>query len=1526
MNRKWIKRVCWIVLTPILLFVILMVLLYVPPVQDFLRQEATAYASKVTGMQITVRRIDLRFPLNLLVRGAEVVQAPDTLLSLEKLNVSVQLLPLFKGKVEVDDITLEQVSVNSAHLMKDMRIRGVLGRFVFQSHGVDLTNEQAIIDRAELSDTHIQLTLTDATTAPKDTTSAPVNWKVDLHALKLKNVSFSMQLPADSMHLAAHVGEAELKKASVDLKRQLYGLKEFLLSGTSLNYDVGKANPAEGLDLSHIAVRDIRLGIDSVLYHGRSMNAVIRECSLNERSGLSVTSLIGRIYANDTLIRVPRLQLLTNHSEISFSGQTYWKLIDIPTTGRLTARFKAIIGKQDLMLALPFPGGKPSIDDGKLSADLWKAYPARPLVITAGTEGNLKQMQISRFKVDLPGAFTLNGGGELWNLTDSVARSAEIDLTMQTRNLNFLTELGFPGQGGASGGGSARFVIPDNMNLTARLGMDGSQFKAKLQLKEDAGVLNLDGAFNSATEVYAANLGIDALQLHHFLPKDSVYELSAAAAVRGKGVDITSRRSSATLKASVDKLHYGRYHISGIHLDGAVKEAVATAQLVSDNPLLQMTADAEYNLAHNYPDGKVTMDVTRLDLHELGIAPHPMKRTLAFSLSAEARKDRVFTHFVSGDMKLNLSARAGVYPLMKESTRFVDMLMKQIQEKMLDHVALREALPSAVFSFSAGRENPLAWYLDTKNISYHDMSLKFGSASDWGINGKASIHALKIDTLQLDTLFFSVKQDTAAMKLRGGVINGPKNPQLSFKAELTGEIRTDDAGITVRYENAAGETGVLLGVNARPLYGGSGKGDGLAFTLTPEEPIIAFRKFRFIDGHNWIYLHKNMRMYANVDLMGPDAMGFRMQSIEGDSTLLQNMDIGIQRIRLDEISSVLPYFPALSGLFSAEAHYVQRETSLEVSAEATIDHLTYERQRIGDITLGATWLPGEHGKQYVNTYLTHDKAEILMADGALYPRASGKDSIEVNATLEHFPLQIANAFVPDQLVTLTGDMDGDLHITGDTDRPLLNGQLVLDSVSVFARQAGARFTFDNRPVPVKNSRIHFDKFAIFTTSTNPFTIDGYVDFRDLARPLANLEMHAENYTLLNAKRTKESLVYGKVLVDFQSTVRGALDELVMRGNVNLLSSTDVTYVYTDSPLSVQDRLSDLVTFTSFTDTTSQVKDEIPSVSLGGLDMIMNVQIEPSVRLKVDLNADRSNRVELQGGGNLSLQYTPQGDLTLAGRYTLSGGLLKYSLPVVPLKDFTINDGSYVEWMGNPMDPLLNFTATERIRASVGGGEDGASRMVNFDISIVVKNRIDNLSLAFEINAPEDATVQNQLVAMGAEERSKQAISMLVTGIYLADSGSSGGLNMGSALNSVLTSQINSLAGNMKNASLSVGVEDHNNSEDGSTRTDYSFRYSQQLFNDRFQIILGGKVSTGANATNDAESFIDNVSLEYRLDASGTRYVRLFHNKNYESVLEGEITETGLGLVLRKKMDRLSELFIFKRKKKASPQSSPKERE
>ena len=169
-SRKRRKRV-WRValgvsLAPFALLLLLMILIYVPPVQNFLRTKAVSLATEVTGMDISVGKIGLRFPLKLQVKDVEVIQPtapasaaqrPDTLLSLGLLSVRVQAWPLLRGQVEVDHVTLENVTVNSAGLMNGMCVQGRLGRFFLRSHGVDLAKEKIVLNDVELEDTQIRL-------------------------------------------------------------------------------------------------------------------------------------------------------------------------------------------------------------------------------------------------------------------------------------------------------------------------------------------------------------------------------------------------------------------------------------------------------------------------------------------------------------------------------------------------------------------------------------------------------------------------------------------------------------------------------------------------------------------------------------------------------------------------------------------------------------------------------------------------------------------------------------------------------------------------------------------------------------------------------------------------------------------------------------------------------------------------------------------------------------------------------------------------------------------------------------------------------------------------------------------------------------------------------------------------------------------------------------------------------------------------------------------------------------------------
>lgn len=1489
MTRKWLKRIGVIISIPILLFLLLIILLYIPPIQNYLRRQAVVYASDATGMQIDVQRIDLRFPLNLLVRGVEVIQNPDTLLTLESLNVSVKLIPLFSGRIELNDLTLKNANVNTLNLLEGMHLQGSLGQLSLNSDGIDLGAQTVSINSVSLGNTQLQLSLNDTTEVPKDTTETAMNWLVEVQKIDINDVGFVFQMPADTLYLITTLGESEIRNVKVDLSSQYYGLEKLAINNSYISYQTSLLPPQPGFDPSHITLNDVNLKVNSVMMQGREMKAFIEEGSLHERSGFQLSSFSGQFYTDSLLIHLPELSLTTPYSDIRAEALVPWDLSG-SSQQALLAELSANIGKQDIFIFVP-----------DLSESFQRDFPVQPFTFNLGAQGTLEDFQISHLKAELPTAFTLTGTGEMRQLKDSINRTGNINLDLQTNRLDFLKTL-------AGMSADTSLVIPRGIRMNAKLNMHGPQYTAALQALESDGVINLNAALNSTTEVYNAQLNIDSLQMAHFLPKDSIGRLIADVQVQGRGLDFTSPNSSATASLNLNRLEYARYNLTGVNLTAELRNALISAIFKSENELLNAEGEASYSMRNTgYTEATANIQIKNINLYELGMIDQPVTRPFELNLQALTKRDSVGLSLTSRDLRIDFRSRTSLERLINESTDFTNLLMSQVDARLLDHVALRRALPSAALRVKSGQDNSLADFLALNNVRYSTMNVGLVATPRIGINGRAAVNGLSVDTLQLDTIFLVAHQDTSRLRLRVGINNSLENPQISFTSSVTGEIRSNDAELTLRFANASGDTGLLLGVNARPVS------DGVNFSFIPQEPILAFKSFR-LEDHNSIFLRNDLRVIADVEMLDSVGTGIRIQSLP-DNINLQNLDIEVRRIDLGGISRILPYFPEIAGLFSLEANFQQSvEKNIQVSAEATVGDFFYDQNRIGNIGLGATWLPAG-SLQYLDAYLTSENEQILTATGTV---DTGNNGLDVNATLEHFPLHFSSAFISQDLIQLGGDLDGTLAITGTTSAPLLNGEFNMHGVDIQSAIYGVRFRLDERPLRITDSRFFFDNYAIYSmeSTSNPFTVNGYVDLSNLSAGVADLTLAARNYPLLNARRSTVSELYGRVNVDLNSTLKGPLSALVMRGNLNVLANTNATYILKDSPLTVQDRLGELVEFTSFTvDSIPPVEEENTINTFGGLDMFITINIDPAVRLGVDLSGDESSYVSLEGGGNLSFIYTPQGDMSLTGRYEFTGGTVKYELPVIPLKEFSIRSGSYVDWVGDIMNPNLNLVATERMRATVQDPSNSSKRMVNFDVSIVIKNNLKDLNLAFDLEAPEDGEIQQQLEAMGAEERGKQAVAMMVTGIYLAGGGGTGGgFNIGNALNGLLQSQLAGIAGSaLKSVNISFGMENYDDGS-GSTRTDYNFRYAQGFFNDRVQVVIGGRVSTGGDAATRDESFIDNISVEYRLDSSSTRYLRLFHNKNYESLLEGEITETGGGIVLRKKVNKLGELFIFRRKK------------
>ena len=1538
---KKILKWCGIIISiPLTLFIIISILIYIPPVQEFIVRKAASMASAAAGMDISVGRISLSFPLNLNIHRVSAVQEKDTLLNAGKITLKVQMKPLFRKQVEIDAFRLEKISLNTMNMIEGLALKGELGELYLESHGVALSPETATINSFILKDTHMDICIAD--TAAADTTAGePLYWQFMLQKANLENVAINLSMPLDSMNMGVNIGSATLMEGLVDLRKEAYSIHKFRINNSSASYVSGNEKPAEGFDPSYIAIAGLNIGLDSIYYCGNEIKAEIKELRMKERSGLEIISAGGKIMANDERIGISGLELKTTDSYFSVQAGAEWNISQINNDGSISARIMADIGKNDLFRFLT---GMPE--------DFRKDFPAEPVQIRAGVDGSLNRMRITGVSAEIAEHIRLTAEGYLNDVTDSTKMAAHLDMDGIFPDMKFAQSL------------IGTTVIPADMTIKGSADIRNDSIISSLGLTQGDGLAELNAGFIPDTEAFFAEMEIKELNVHNFLPSDSLFRVTASLSAEGRGFDIFSPDTRMNIKAGVSNFElsnrrsqYAGYSFSGIDMKAGLAGGKANVAFNIDDNMMEIGSTLDADISNNNITARMRTDIRRLDLHALGLVGEPLKtaQTIDIDASTDMRnrhqakvsinnirlstekktfktkdlnfgvsmtEDSLRSYINSGDMTMLLRTTGGIDRVADRLTKISTLAARQWESRTLNLDTLRALLPETSFRLTAGDDNPFVNTLEMGGIGFSKLYASLNTSSANGINSSVYLYGLHTDSLRLDTITFRAVQDSAGIVLTGGVkanhtdrqealaspIGQLASPNSHFGISLDGVIYDGSARMMVRYANARNQTGALIGMEAVLREG------GISLHVLPEEPILVYRKFR-LNKDNYIFLSDKGRLHADMKLQDDNGTGLQIYSV-ADSTSMQDVTLSVNRLDIGEFKRIIPYMPPVEGVISAEAHYVQQEENMFMTAiETDISRLAYSGKPLGDWTMSGVYLPMGDSGHHVDGYITRNGSTLAEINGRYRAAASDeeKDRISAHMQLMRFPLEMAGAFVPEDMARLKGYAGGEITVEGPTDSPVINGRLATDSVNVFIPMASVNLRLEDKPITVTDNKLVFDKYGIFSRGKNPYVIDGTVDFADMANMRMDLKMTARNFEVFNAKKNRTSMVYGKMYIDLNTTIKGTPDAISVRGNANILGSSDFTYVLRESPLTVEDRLTETVTFVNFADTAAARRKPLEEMRPGGIDMLVNLHIDQAVQCRVDINESGSNYMRVEGGGDLAFQYTPDGNMLLNGRYSLMSGEMKYEMPVIPLKTFKIREGSYIEWTGNVMDPRLDIRAYERMRTSVTQ-EGQAARMVGFDVGVSITNRLSNLGFAFTIDAPEDGSMQNELAAMSASQKNKAAVTMLVTGMYISDS-STAKLDANSALNSYLQGQINNIAGNaLKTIDLSVGMETTNATETGDQRTDYNFQFAKRFWNNRVRVVIGGKISTGNAAVRD-ESFIDNISLEYRLDNSGTRYVKLFHDKKYANVLEGEVTETGAGIVLKKKVSRIRELFMFQRKKK-----------
>lgn len=285
--RRVVRWCLMALLLPFVLVLLVGVALYIPAVQDVVRERAVAFLHEKLGTEVALEEFSLRFPLGVSVKGLYVEDlSGDTLVRAGELKARVSLSGLLESRIHLTDLSL---SDSRAHLAQDadstFNFQFIVDAFVsdsavveepsegkgwrFSVDGVELTNIHFTTDmrpsRMELdlrlgelllplkafdpdslrfhagalriADTHIAMRSASSAPVPDtypDLESPFGELDLGLSSAVLDRVTFSMATIDKADSISVELGHAQVEVDRVDTRHQLFDLAHVLVEGFDL--------------------------------------------------------------------------------------------------------------------------------------------------------------------------------------------------------------------------------------------------------------------------------------------------------------------------------------------------------------------------------------------------------------------------------------------------------------------------------------------------------------------------------------------------------------------------------------------------------------------------------------------------------------------------------------------------------------------------------------------------------------------------------------------------------------------------------------------------------------------------------------------------------------------------------------------------------------------------------------------------------------------------------------------------------------------------------------------------------------------------------------------------------------------------------------------------------------------------------------------------------------------------------------------------------------------------------------------
>lgn len=622
----------------------------------------------------------------------------------------------------------------------------------------------------------------------------------------------------------------------------------------------------------------------------------------------------------------------------------------------------------------------------------------------------------------------------------------------------------------------------------------------------------------------------------------------------------------------------------------------------------------------------------------------------------------------------------------------------------------------------------------------------------------------------------------------------------------------------------------------------------------------------------------------------------------------------------------------LKGRLEGNALLKKVSSGYSITTDAAVTNLVVQGIPIGNVVLKASNPITD--RVDIDMSLTGEGND-LSANG-YYLLNGGDNDFKVEAILHALSMKTLEAFSMGQISQASGHVGGKFVVEGNTNHPKINGNLTFKNAEMKPAFLNNTIFLKDESITLKTDGIYFNAFTIRDLNQQKAVVDGSIKMKEFSDFRFNLKVDSKDFLLFNTTAKDNNLFYGKMIIDSDIDISGPLSLPVVRARLKMKSGSRFSFVVPEEQLTTY-KGEDIIIFTDSTKK-EHLEQETATTGFSGFDLSSVIEVDKDATLRLFMDPASSDSLVVKGDAALSLTMDRSGKMSLTGTYNVNEGSYLVSLQSIIKKKFGIVPGSTIVWNGDPMDANININASYMVRTApynlvaeqmtglTNAEQAGYKQQYPFVVLLKMRGEMMQPEISFEIQLlPEDkgilsGAMQQKLNLLNEDPSAlnKQVFALLVLGRFVQENplqSESAGTSalLRSTVSSFLTEQLNRFgSGFVPGVELNFDVQSYEDYQSGNAegRTQVEVGLKKELFDNRLTVEIGGSVDVeGEKAKqNSANNIAGDVKVEYKLTEDGRYRLKGFRNNQYEGVIEGQLVETGVGVVYVRDFNWWRELF------------------